>query len=215
MDWYVKNPDWWGDVSGALLPHPRMLTMPGVEKYCYDDIDNVTQIASDGDVNHSNQNRMVVVSATRNNVSPHKASQKFLIYGGAGWIGGLIGNICEKQGIPFEYGTARLDDRSQIQVDFRNIKPTHVFNASGVTGALNVKWFEDHIPESIRAVVVGVLTLADVCRDHGLPMMNYAFCGNFEDKTNSTDSFYFRTQAKVSSYKLAFCYLCCTLFCMS
>ncbi|KAH1239449.1 Trifunctional UDP-glucose 4,6-dehydratase/UDP-4-keto-6-deoxy-D-glucose 3,5-epimerase/UDP-4-keto-L-rhamnose-reductase RHM1 [Glycine max] len=162
MDWYVKNPDWWGDVSGALLPHPRMLTMPGVEKYCYDDIDNVTQIASDGDVNHSNQNRMVVVSATRNNVSPHKASLKFLIYGGAG-----------------------------------NIKPTHVFNASGVTGALNVKWFEDHIPESIRAVVVGVLTLADVCRDHGLPMMNYAFCGNFEDKTNSTDSFYFRTQAKV------------------
>lgn len=113
MDWYVKNPDWWGDVSGALLPHPRMLTMPGVEKY-YDGSDNVTGTASNGDVNHSNQNRMVVVPATRNNVSPQKASLKFLIYGGAGWIGGLIGNICEKQGIPFEYGTARLDDRSQI-----------------------------------------------------------------------------------------------------
>ncbi|KAG4924033.1 Trifunctional UDP-glucose 4,6-dehydratase/UDP-4-keto-6-deoxy-D-glucose 3,5-epimerase/UDP-4-keto-L-rhamnose-reductase RHM1 [Glycine soja] len=196
MDWYVKNPDWWGDVSGALLPHPRMLTMPGVEKY-YDGSDNVTGTASNGDVNHSNQNRMVVVPATRNNVSPQKASLKFLIYGGAGWIGGLIGNICEKQGIPFEYGMARLDDRSQILFDFRTIKPTHVFNASGVIGALNVKWFEAHKPETIRAVVVGVLTLADVCRDHGLLMMNYAFGGNLEDKANSTDAFYFRTQAKV------------------
>ncbi|KAM0903441.1 hypothetical protein ACQ4PT_018660 [Festuca glaucescens] len=26
-DWYIKHGnDWWGDVSGALLPHPRMLT---------------------------------------------------------------------------------------------------------------------------------------------------------------------------------------------
>ncbi|KAF5178309.1 dTDP-glucose 4,6-dehydratase [Thalictrum thalictroides] len=31
-DWYTSNPDWWGDVSGALLPHPRMLMMPGVER---------------------------------------------------------------------------------------------------------------------------------------------------------------------------------------
>ncbi|KAE8706122.1 Trifunctional UDP-glucose 4,6-dehydratase/UDP-4-keto-6-deoxy-D-glucose 3,5-epimerase/UDP-4-keto-L-rhamnose-reductase RHM1 [Hibiscus syriacus] len=29
MDWYTKHPDWWGDVSGALLPHPRMLAMAG------------------------------------------------------------------------------------------------------------------------------------------------------------------------------------------
>lgn len=21
--WYTNNPDWWGDVSGALLPHPQ------------------------------------------------------------------------------------------------------------------------------------------------------------------------------------------------
>lgn len=29
---------------------------------------------------------------------------KFLIYGRTGWIGGLLGKICEKQGIPYEYG---------------------------------------------------------------------------------------------------------------
>ncbi|MBA0850125.1 hypothetical protein Goshw_025601, partial [Gossypium schwendimanii] len=29
IEWYTQNPEWWGDVSGALLPHPRMLMMPG------------------------------------------------------------------------------------------------------------------------------------------------------------------------------------------
>ncbi|CAA0808676.1 Trifunctional UDP-glucose 4-6-dehydratase/UDP-4-keto-6-deoxy-D-glucose 3-5-epimerase/UDP-4-keto-L-rhamnose-reductase RHM3 [Striga hermonthica] len=28
MEWYVKNPDWWGDVSAALVAHPRMLSFP-------------------------------------------------------------------------------------------------------------------------------------------------------------------------------------------
>ncbi|KAI4988526.1 hypothetical protein ZWY2020_030156 [Hordeum vulgare] len=31
MEWYVANSDYWGDVSGALLPHPRTLMMPGCE----------------------------------------------------------------------------------------------------------------------------------------------------------------------------------------
>ncbi|BAT88966.1 hypothetical protein LR48_Vigan09g088200 [Vigna angularis] len=196
LSWYVKNPDWWGDVSGALLPHPRMLTMPGVEKY-YDSTE-MSKNASNVDANHANQNKMVVPTI-RSNASPRKQSVKFLIYGGAGWIGGLVGNICEKQGIPFEYGKARLDEGSQSQIlaDINTSKPTHVFNASGVTGALNLKWFEAHKSEAIRANVVGVLTLAHVCKDHGLPMMNYAFGGNLEDTKNSTDAFYFRTQAKV------------------
>ncbi|XP_027932665.1 trifunctional UDP-glucose 4,6-dehydratase/UDP-4-keto-6-deoxy-D-glucose 3,5-epimerase/UDP-4-keto-L-rhamnose-reductase RHM1-like [Vigna unguiculata] len=197
LSWYVKNPDWWGDVSGALLPHPRMLTMPGVEKY-YDSTE-MTKNASNVDASHANQNKMVVPTI-RSNVPPRKQSVKFLIYGGAGWIGGLVGTLCEKQGIPFEYGKARLDDGSQSQIlaDINTSKPTHVFNASGVTGALNLKWFEAHKPEAIRANVVGVLTLAHVCKDQGLPMMNYAFGGNLEDTKNSTgDAFYFRTQAKV------------------
>ncbi|XP_047340054.1 trifunctional UDP-glucose 4,6-dehydratase/UDP-4-keto-6-deoxy-D-glucose 3,5-epimerase/UDP-4-keto-L-rhamnose-reductase RHM1-like [Impatiens glandulifera] len=34
MEWYIDNPDWWGDVSGALLPHPRMLMMSsGIERH--------------------------------------------------------------------------------------------------------------------------------------------------------------------------------------
>jgi UDP-glucose 4,6-dehydratase len=29
MEWYVANSSYWGDVSGALLHHPRTLMMPG------------------------------------------------------------------------------------------------------------------------------------------------------------------------------------------
>ncbi|CAL4888976.1 unnamed protein product [Urochloa decumbens] len=28
IEWYVANPDFWGDVSGALVPHPRTSMMP-------------------------------------------------------------------------------------------------------------------------------------------------------------------------------------------
>ncbi|KAL6536118.1 Trifunctional UDP-glucose 4,6-dehydratase [Orobanche hederae] len=32
MEWYVRNPGWWGDISAALLPHPRMLSFHRVGK---------------------------------------------------------------------------------------------------------------------------------------------------------------------------------------
>uniref|UniRef100_M1AA70 UDP-glucose 4,6-dehydratase n=1 Tax=Solanum tuberosum TaxID=4113 RepID=M1AA70_SOLTU len=166
MDWYVNNPDWWGDVSGALLPHPRMPMMPGgVER-------NWT-----------------------------------------GWIGGLLSKLCEKQGIPYEYGKGRLEDRSQLLSDIHAVKPTHVFNAAGVTGRPNVDWCESHKTETIRTNVAGTLNLADVCKENGLLMMNFATGCIFEynaahpegsgigfkeeDSPNFTGSFYSKTKAMV------------------
>ncbi|KAL5836615.1 hypothetical protein ACOSQ3_013784 [Xanthoceras sorbifolium] len=103
-----------------------------------------------------------------------KPSMKFLIYGKTGWIGGLLGKICEEQGIPFEYGTGRLEDRSQLLADIQNVKPTHVLNAAGLTGRPNVDWCESHKLEAIRGNVIGALNLADVCKDQqGLLMINY------------------------------------------
>ncbi|KAK2634601.1 hypothetical protein Ddye_029393 [Dipteronia dyeriana] len=98
---------------------------------------------------------------------------KFLIYGRTGWIGGLLGKICEEQRIPFEYGLGRLEDRSQLLADIRNVKPTHVLNAAGLTGRPNVDWCEFNKLETIRGNVIGTLNLADLCREHGLFMMNY------------------------------------------
>lgn len=103
-----------------------------------------------------------------------KEGLKLLIYGRTGWIGGLLGELCKKEGIHFEYGRGRLEDRKVIAEDIRRARPTHVFNAAGVTGRPNVDWCESHKAETIRANVVGTLTLAEVCKEKELLKMNFA-----------------------------------------
>lgn len=202
MEWYVANSDYWGDVSGALLPHPRTLMMPGSEGS--EEIKGMLNLFTD------NQTKMVTPTS-KGSSKTHPF--KFLIYGRTGWLGGLLGKICEKQGIPYEYGKGRLEERSSIVLDIQSVKPTHVFNAAGVTGRPNVDWCESHKPETIRTNVVGTLTLADVCREHGLLVMNYATGCIFEydakhpegsgigfkeeDTPNFTGSFYSKTKAMV------------------
>ncbi|KAG6634325.1 bifunctional dTDP-4-dehydrorhamnose 3,5-epimerase/dTDP-4-dehydrorhamnose reductase-like [Carya illinoinensis] len=144
---------------------------------------------------------------------PKKHSLKFLIYGRTGWVGGLLGKLCEIQGIPYEYGRGRLEDRSSLLADIRDVKPSHVFNAAGLTGKPNADWCEFHKVETIRTNVVGALTLAEVCREHGLLMMHFSsgciyqydaahpegsgigFTEN--DKSNYADSFFSKTRAMV------------------
>lgn len=207
IEWYTQNPDWWGDVSGALLPHPRMLMMPGGRHFDGSEENKAVSSVSTNNI----QSRMVVPVSKCS--SPRKPSMKFLIYGSTGWIGGLLGKLCEKEGIPFEYGKGRLEDRSSLIADVQSVKPTHVFNAAGVTGRPNVDWCESHKTETICTNVAGTLTLADVCRDHGILMMNYATGCIFEydaahpegsgigykeeDTPNFTGSFYSKTKAMV------------------
>ncbi|KAK6946616.1 NAD(P)-binding domain [Dillenia turbinata] len=208
MEWYVNNSKWWGDVSGALLPHPRMLMMSGGVERLFDGSDNCNSAPS---TNAPKQDRMVVPTS-KSTSSPRK-SLKFLIYGRTGWIGGLLGQLCEKQGIPYDYGRGRLEDRSSLIADIQNFRPTHVFNAAGVTGRPNVDWCESHKTETIRTNVAGTLTMADVCREYDLLMMNFATGCIFEyddahpmgsgigfkeeDKPNFLGSFYSKTKAMV------------------
>lgn len=217
MDWYAENPDWWGDVSGALVPHPRMLMIPGIERRS--DGPEINNSAASFTPDSSTQNGMIVPTSKSIHSTP-KPKLKFLIYGKTGWIGGVLGKICEKQGINFEYGRGRLEERSQLVADIQMVKPTHVFNAAGITGRPNVDWCETHKSETIRTNVVGTLTLADVCREHGLPLVNYATGCVFEydiahplgsgigfkeeDKPNFSGSFYSRTNATVTLFPLFF-----------
>ena len=124
-----------------------------------------------------------------------------------------MGKLCNEGGTEFEYGRARLENRSSIVEDVRRVRPSHVFNAAGVTGRPNVDWCETHKVETIRANVVGTLTLADVCKEQGLIMVNFATGCIFEydekhpqgsgvgfkedDKPNFTGSFYSKTKAMV------------------
>ncbi|XP_078442890.1 nucleotide-rhamnose synthase/epimerase-reductase [Wolffia australiana] len=138
---------------------------------------------------------------------------KILIYGRTGWIGGLLGRLCEEKGVDFAYGTARLEDRAKLEADLAEAEPTHVLNAAGVTGRPNVDWCESHRVETIRANVVGTLTLVDVCRLRGVLVVNFATGCIFEydeshklgsgvgftedDSPNFVGSFYSKTKATV------------------
>lgn len=93
---------------------------------------------------------------------------KFLIYGGTGWIGGLLGELLRERGAEFEYGSARLEDRASILADIDRVRPTRVLNAAGVTGRPNVDWCESNRPACVRGNVVGTLNVADACRERGL-----------------------------------------------
>lgn len=151
-----------------------------------------------------------MVASAENGTDGHL---KFLIYGRTGWIGGEIGKLSEAQGIAFEFGKGRLENRSQLQEDIEAVKPTHVFNAAGVTGRPNVDWCESHKVETIRTNVVGTLNLADLCRQHGLILINYATGCIFEydekhplgsgigfkeeDTPNFMGSYYSKTKAMV------------------
>nr|DAD48053.1 TPA_asm: hypothetical protein HUJ06_017990 [Nelumbo nucifera] len=148
-----------------------------------------------------------------NGTSASDKPLKFLIYGRTGWIGGLLGKLCEAQGIDYAYGSGRLENRTSLEADLSTVRPTHVFNAAGVTGRPNVDWCESHKVETIRTNVVGTLTLADVCREKGLILINYATGCIFEydqihplgsgigfkeeDVPNFIGSFYSKTKAMV------------------
>ncbi|KAK9079910.1 hypothetical protein SSX86_001584 [Deinandra increscens subsp. villosa] len=183
--WYRENPDWWGDVGSALHPHPRI----------------PPTVPSQNEEDFLMQHKVI------------SSDIKFLIYGRTGWIGGLLGKLCTDKGIPYAYGRGKLQDRKTLLNDIRTIQPTHVFNAAGVTGRPNVDWCETHKVETIRTNVVGTLTLADVCSQEGIYMMNFATGCIFqydndhpqgsgigfkeEDKPNFIGSFYSKTKAMV------------------
>ncbi|KZV55863.1 bifunctional dTDP-4-dehydrorhamnose 3,5-epimerase/dTDP-4-dehydrorhamnose reductase [Dorcoceras hygrometricum] len=151
------------------------------------------------------------MGATANGSSAQPLS--FLIYGRSGWIGGLLGKLCEAQSIQYAYGSGRLENRASLESDIASVRPTHVFNAAGVTGRPNVDWCESHKVETIRTNVAGTLTLADVCKQNNLVLINYATGCIFEydeahplgsgigfkeeDTPNFIGSFYSKTKAMV------------------
>ncbi|KAK9821759.1 hypothetical protein WJX81_004923 [Elliptochloris bilobata] len=139
----------------------------------------------------------------------------FLLFGKSGWIGGLVGDLLRQQGARIEFASARLEDRAGVVADIERVRPTHVLNAAGLTGRPNVDWCEDHKIETIRANVLGMLNLADVCHQRNIHLTTYATGCIFHydkdfpegsgkgfkegDTPNFTGSYYSYTKAMVES----------------
>jgi len=116
------------------------------------------------------------VKRTWDQTSPHsgKTEERFLIFGRTGWLGGMLGEICQEKGYKYQFAQSRLDQKETLERELDTVKPTHVLNAAGVTGRPNVDWCEDHRVETLRTNVIGTLCLADACETRGLHMTNFA-----------------------------------------
>jgi len=98
----------------------------------------------------------------------------FLIFGGNGWLGGLLASLLKERGHVVRIAKARLEDRAAIKSDLAQHKPHYVLNVAGVTGRPNVDWCEDHKQETTRANIVGTVNLVDTCYLEGIHVTNYA-----------------------------------------
>lgn len=95
-------------------------------------------------------------------------ANRFLIWGGKGWVAGHLKALLEQQGKEVYTTTVRMENATEVANELRRIQPTHVLNAAGCTGRPNVDWCEDNKEQTIRSNVIGTLTLADQCHQLGI-----------------------------------------------
>jgi dTDP-4-dehydrorhamnose reductase len=86
----------------------------------------------------------------------------------------VLGKLVQDLGYDYQYATCRLQEREKVRREISASGATHVLNAAGVTGRPNVDWCETHKVETIRANVIGTLTLVDVASQLGVHVTNFA-----------------------------------------
>ena len=69
------------------------------------------------------------------------STNRFLIWGGRGWVAGHLEALLKKQGKEVFTTTVRMEDREAVLAELEKVKPTHVLNAAGCTGRPNVDWW--------------------------------------------------------------------------
>lgn len=101
--------------------------------------------------------------------------KKVLVFGGkTGWIGGLMVDLCKEKGIEVKAADSRIENRSDVDAELEEFKPTHVLMSAGITGRPNIDWCEDHKPDTIRTNVIGTLNVADLCNSRNIHCTIYA-----------------------------------------
>ena len=147
----------------------------------------------------------------------------YLLFGKNGWIGGKLIELLKQQGKTVYLSDVRTQMRESVIAEIDKYKPTHVLNAAGVTGRPNVDWCEDHRQETIRANVIGCLTIADLCEEYKIHHLLYATGCIFEydakhtiggvgfteeEYANFHGSYYSHTKAMVEEMLREYKYSC-------
>lgn len=101
-------------------------------------------------------------------------AKTFLVFGGKnGWIGGQLITLLQEQGHTALAAQSRLENRSDVEKEITLTQPDCIINAAGVTGRPNVDWCESNKQETIKANVVGALTLFDIAHSHNIHVINF------------------------------------------
>ncbi|KAI9101064.1 hypothetical protein DFS34DRAFT_613046 [Phlyctochytrium arcticum] len=147
------------------------------------------------------------------------SSERYLIFGGNGWIAGLLKELLEKEGREVKSTTVRLEEREAVSKELDSYKPTRVLNCAGVTGRPNVDWCEDNKQATVRSNAIGTLNLADLCYLRKIHMTNFAtgciyvyddkhpprgLTFKEEDEPNFAGSYYSFTKAMVEKMMNAY-----------
>jgi 3,5-epimerase/4-reductase len=140
------------------------------------------------------------------------SANKFLIWGGKGWIAQHLEDILKSQGKEVYTTTVRMEDREAVKAEIERVKPTHVLNCAGCTGRPNVDWCEDNKETTVRSNVIGTLNLTDACFLAGVHITVFATGCIYQynethprggpgftetDPANFAGSFYSETKAHV------------------
>lgn len=101
-------------------------------------------------------------------------AKTFLVFGGKhGWIGQRMITLLSEQGHTAVAAQSRLENRASVEEEIVRINPDCIINAAGVTGRPNVDWCESNKQETIRANLIGALTLFDIANSHNIHVINF------------------------------------------
>lgn len=143
-------------------------------------------------------------------VATAENTEKYLLFGKNGWIGGKLIEILAAEGKEVVLANSRTYNREAVAAELDEHKPTHVINAAGVTGRPNVDWCETNQAEALRSNVLGSMTVSDLCEERGIHCTLYATGCIYEydethpiggpgfteeEKPNFDGSFYSKTKA--------------------
>jgi len=144
------------------------------------------------------------------------------VWGGkTGWVGQMVIASLQNAGHICKSATSRMQNREAVQEEIEDFQPTRIINCAGVTGKPNVSWCDHNKETTVRANVLGCLTLCDVAFLKGIHVTNlstgciYSYEGGYkqlnkfdwevsdtfteQDVPNFHGSWYSKTKAYVNN----------------
>jgi dTDP-4-dehydrorhamnose 3,5-epimerase-like enzyme len=104
----------------------------------------------------------------------------FMVLGASGFLGSWAVHYLKKQGYGVVESSVRMEDRCALQEELGRVNPKYVICAAGVAGKPNISWCESHPMDTLRANVVGVLNVVDVCKSLNKHVTLFGSGGIFE-----------------------------------